>query len=344
MELINKISMNKIPFILLLLCFITSCSKDSDSENNGTTYNYYYPTDETAITASEIGAGTGTLDPKGIAIANNKLYICNGDVLEIFDATTLKYIKTISNYTKGTTTIALTKLSSVSIDNGRIYVGSVDSRLFVFDESTTAGISTVGNGQWWNTFVHVFGVVVKDGLVFVKEKETSIKVFETSQITENSNWDLKPIAKLNTLNGFDQVYSLDVVLGNLVVAGRDAKSYLYYNIANIKANAANSLVEPIKPTTAPFSDAKPIAISFSENWAITTENVGSVNYLRLYPKEEFMNKNYSPRINANDIMGANPFGSVVSTAQFNDRIFLSDNTNKRIRVIKLNSSTITEQK
>ncbi|MET0944478.1 MAG: hypothetical protein ABWY22_03640 [Flavobacterium sp.] len=336
--------MNKIPLILLLLCLITSCSKDSDSENNGTTYNYYYPSDETGITAREIGAGTGTFDPKGIAIANNKLYICNGDVLEIFDATTLKYIKTISNYTKGTTTIALTKLSSVSIDNGRIYVGSVDSRLFVFDESTTTGISTVGNGQWWNTFVHVFGVVVKDGLVFVKEKETSIKVFETSQITENSNWDLKPIAKLNTLNGFDQVYSLDVVSGNLIVAGRDAKSYLYYNIANIKANAANSLVEPIKPTTAPFSDAKPIAISFSENWTITTENVGSVNYLRLYPKEEFMNKNYSPRINANDIMGANPFGSVVSIAQFNDRIFLSDNTNKRIRVIKLNSSTITEQK
>lgn len=343
MELKNKISVNKIPFVLLLLCLITSCSKDSDSANNNTTYNYYYPTDETAITASEIGNGTGALDPKGIAIANNKLYICNGDVLEIFDATTLKYIKTITNYTKGTTTIALTKISSVCIDNGRIYVGSRDSRIFVFDENTNGGISTVGDGQWWNTFVHVFGLVAKDGLLFVKEKETSIKIFETSQITENSNWDLKPIAKLNTLNGFDQVYSLDVVAGNLVVAGRDAKSYLYYNIANIKANTASSLVEPIKPTTAPFSDAKPIAISFSQSWAITTENVGSVNYLRLYPKEEFMNKNYSPRINANDIMGVNPFGSVVSVAQMNDRIFLSDNTNKKIRVIKLNQSTITEQ-
>lgn len=344
MELINKISMNKIPFILLLLCLFTNCSKDTDGENSGTTYSYYYPTDETAITASEIGTGTGAFDPKGIAVANNKLYICNGDVLEIFDATTLKYIKTISNYTKGTTTIALTKISSVSIDKGRIYVGSRDSRLFVFDENTNAGISTVGDGQWWNTFVHVFGVVVKDGLIFVKEKETSIKVFETSQITENSNWDLKPLAKLNTLNGFDQIYSLDVVSGNLVVAGRDAKSYLYYNIANIKANAANSLDEPIKPTTAPFSDAKPIAISFSENWAIATENIGSLNYLRMYPKEEFMKKNYTARINANDIMGVNPFGSIVSVAEMNDRIFLSDNTNKKIRVIKLNHSTITEQK
>ncbi|MNY58583.1 hypothetical protein D3C86_1949320 [compost metagenome] len=57
-----------------------------------------------------------------------------------------------------------------------------------------------------------------------------------------------------------------------------------------------------------------------------------------------MNKNYSPRINANDIMGVNPFGSVVSVAQMNDRIFLSDNTNKKIRVIKLNQSIITEQK
>lgn len=344
MELKTKTNMNKIPFILLLLCLFTNCSKDSDGENNGTTYKYYYPTDEAVITSSQIGAGTGALDPKGIAVANNKLYVCNGDVLEIFDATTLKYIKTITNYTKGATTIALTKLSSVCVDNGRIYVGSVDSRLFVFDETTNVGISTVGNGQWWQTFVHVFGVVAKDGLVFVKEKETSIKVFETSQITETSDWNLKPIAKLNTLNGFDQIYSLDIASGNLIVAGRDAKSYLYYNIADIKANAANSLIEPIKPTTAAFSDAKPIAISFSEEWAIATENIGSLNYLRLYPKEEFMNKNYTARINANDIMGANPFGSIVSTAQLNDHIFLSDNTNKRIRVIKLNSSTITEQK
>jgi hypothetical protein len=344
MELKNKISMNKIPFILLLLCLFTSCSKDSEATNEAGGYKYYYPTDEATITASEIGNGTGTFDPKGIAVANNKLYICNGDVLEIFDATTLKYIKTITNYTKGTTTIALTKLSSVCVDNGRIYVGSLDSRLFVFDESTNAGINTVGNGQWWQTFVHVFGVAVKDGLVFVKEKETSIKVFETAQITETSDWNLKPLAKLNTLNGFDQIYSLDVVAGNLVVAGRDAKSYLYYKIADIKANAANSLTEPIKPTTAPFADAKPIAVSFTEDWAVTAENVGSLNYLRLYPKEEFINKNYTPRINANDIMGANPFGSIVSTALLNDRIFLSDNTNKKIRVIKLNHSSITEQK
>ena len=336
--------MNKIPVILLLLCLITSCSKESDTTDDTLTYKYYYPTDEATITADKITAGSGAFDPKGIAIANNKLYICNGDVLEIFDATTLKYIKTISNYTKGSTTIALTKLSSVCIDNGRVYVGSVDSRLFVFDETTNAGISTVGNGQWWNTFVHVFGVTVKDGLVFVKEKETSIKVFETSQITETSDWNLKPIAKLNTLNGFDQIYSMNVDSGNLVVAGRDAKSYLYYNIVNIKANAANSLIEPTKPSTELLADAKPIAVSFSAEWAITSETVGSLNYLRLYPKEEFMDKKYIPRINANDILGANSFGSVVSTAILNDRIFISDNTNKKIRIIKLNHSTITEQK
>jgi hypothetical protein len=42
-------------------------------------------------------------------------------------------------------------------------------------------------------------------------------------------------------------------------------------------------------------------------------------------------------------MGANPFGGIVSMIQLNDRLFLSDNTNKKIRVIKLNQSTITEQ-
>ncbi|TRX38939.1 PQQ-like beta-propeller repeat protein [Flavobacterium sp. ZT3R18] len=344
MELTNQINMNKIAFFIALLCLFTNCSKDSYEAFEPTNYNYYYPTDEATITASQIGDGTGKLDPKGIAIANDKLYICNGDVLEVFNAKTFAFIKTIKNYTKGATTIPLTKLSSVSVDNGRIYLGSVDSRLFVIDEKTNLGINTVGNGQWWQTFVHVFGVVVKDGLVFVKEKNTTIKVFETSQITDNSNWNLTPIAELNTLEGYDEIYSMDVASGNLVVAGRNAKSYLYYNIANIRSNATNSLVTPINPTATPFADAKPIAVAFSTDWAVTSEKVGNVNYLRLYPKEEFVNKTYTPRINAADVMGANPFGSIVSTAQLNDRLFLADNTNQKIRIIKLNQTTIAEQK
>lgn len=343
MGIIKKIKMNKIAFFILLLCIFTSCSKDDSNEIATTSYDYFYPTNDASIRATEIGTGTGTLDPKGITIANNKLYICNGDVLEIFDALTLKYIKTITAYAKGATTIPFTKLSSVSVDSGRIYIGSVDSRLFVLDENTNLGINTVGNGQWWQTFVHVFGVVVKDGLVFVKEKEKSIKIFETSQITETSNWNLTPFAKLNTLNGFDEIYSMDVSSGNLVVAGRDAKSYLYYNISTIRDNAASSLTKPIEPGTKPF-DAKPIALTFSEDWAIASENLGGINYLKIYPKTEFLDNTFTPRINVSDILGENPFGTIVSVAQLGDRIFLSDNTNKKIRIIKLNKSSITEYK
>jgi hypothetical protein len=342
MELTNQINMNKIAFFIALLCLFTNCSKDSYETFEPTNYNYYYPTDEAVITASQIGNGTGKLDPKGIAIANDKLYICNGDVLEVFNAVTLNYIKTITNYTKGATTIPLTNLTSVCIDNGRIYLGG-ESRLFVFDEITNLGISTVGNGQWWQTFVGVYGVAVKDGLLFVKEQNTSIKVFQTSQITETSIWNLTPIAKLNTLKGYKEIYSMDIADGNLVVAGRDAKGYLYYNIADILTNASNSLVTPINPTVTPFTDAKPLAVAFSTDWAVTSENIGNLNYLRLYPKEEFVNKTYIPRINAPDVMGENPFGNVVSTAQLKNRLFLADNTNKKIRIIKLNQSTIAEQ-
>lgn len=342
MEITYKTIMSKISFLLALLCLFTNCSKDSTSAEP-TAYNYFYPTDEASITVAQIGNGTGTFDPKGITIANEKLYVANGNVLEIFNAVTLTHIKTITEYKKGTTTIPLTEITSVSVDKGRIYIGSRESRLFVIDETTNAGISVLGNGQWWQTFVHVFGVVAKDGLVFVKEKETSIKVFESAQITETSDWNLKPIAKLNTLNGFDQIYSMDVDAGNLIVAGRDAKSYLYYNIEAIKANAAKSLTEPLKPETATF-DAKPIAVSFTKDWAITSENSGSNNYLRLYPKPDFMKRIFTASVNTSDILGQNPFGSIVGVAQLDDRLFLSDNTNKKIRVLKLNKSIITEQR
>ena len=343
MELTNKIKMNKIAFFILLLCVFTNCSKDS-FDGTSPNHNYYYPTDEAAITASQIGDGKGALNPNGITVANDKLYVCNGDVLEVFNAQTLVHLKTITNYTKGASTVAFAKLTSVSIDNGRIYIGSAESRLFVIDEVTNAGISILGNGQWWNTFVHVFGVVVKDGLVFVKEKETSIKVFLVSQITDKSEWNLAPFAKLNTLKGFDEIYSMDVADGNLVVAGRNAKGYLYYNIAGIRANAAYSLKAPIAPVVKTFSDANPLAVAISADWAITSESVGNLNYLRLYPKKEFMDKVYNPRVNASDIMGQNNFGNIVSVAQLNDRLFLSDNANKKIRVVKLNKSAITEQR
>jgi len=340
MELKYKLYMKHILPLILALCLFTNCSKDDATSKD---YTYYYPTDEASITNENIPGSTEAFDPKGIALSNEKLYVVNGNVLEIFNAVTLAHIKTIKEYTKGTTTIPLTSLTSVSVDNGRIYLGTTESRLFVFDETTNAGISTVGNGQWWQTFVHVFGVVAKDGLVFVKEKEKSIKVFETSQITETSDWNLKPIAKLNTLNGYTEIYSMDVFDGNLVVGGRDAKSYLYYNIAKIKANAANSLTTPIEPEKVQFVDIKPIAVSFSKDFAVTSENVGSVSYLKLYPKADFIKMNYKAVLSVSDILGQNAFGTIVGTAQLDDRIFLSDNTNKKIRVIKLNKSTIAEQ-
>lgn len=336
--------MKNIPFIILLICLFTSCSEDTPDTNPKTTtdYDYFYPTDTATIEASHIGNGKGTLEPKGIAIANEKLYICNGDVLEVFNAITFDYIKTIKEYTKGTTTIPFSRLSSVCIDNGRIYIGSINSRLFIIDEITNKGINTVGNGQWTQTFVHVFGVTVKEGLVFIKEKESTIKVFETSQITETSNWNLTPIAKLNTLTGWDEIYSMDVEDGNLIVAGRDAKSYLYYNISSIRANALNSIKEPIKPEIAPVQ-TKPIAINFNTDWAITSENILNLNYIRLYKKSEFLKKEYEPIVNTFDIMGIKPFGTILSTAQLGDHIFLSDDTNKIIRILKLNKSTISEQ-
>lgn len=343
MELRNKIKMKKIAFFIVLLCVFTNCSKDS-YDGTSPNHTYYYLSNEASITATQIGDGTGTLDPKGIAVSNDKLYVCNGNVLEVFNANTLAHIKTITKFTKGETTIEFVNLTSIAIDNGRIYIGTKESRLFVIDEVTNAGISVLGNGSWSATFVHVYGVVVKDGLVFVKEFDKTIKVFETSQITDKSNWNLAPIAKLNTLTGGYIEYSMAVTDGNLVVAGRDTKGYLYYNIAGIRSNAAASLKAPIVPVVVPFKEAKPSAVAIDADWAVTSENVGNSNFLRLYPKKEFMDKTYNPRVNVTDVMGQNNFGSIVSIAQVNDRIFISDNTNKTIRVIKLKRSEITEQR
>ncbi|MGL2995064.1 hypothetical protein [Flavobacterium sp. TSSA_36] len=332
-------------YIYLAFLFVfASCSKDSDAVYEPTNHSYYYLSNETNIKANQIIGGNGTLEANAITIANNKLYICNGDVLEIFDATTLAYLSSIKNFTKGTTTIPFTKLSSISIDNNRIYLGSIDSRIFVLDEKTLSGINTIGNGQWWQTFVHVFGLKAKDGYLFVKEKNNSIKVFPTAQITETSNWNLAPIAKLNTLKGGTEIYSMDVSNGNLIVAGQSANGFLHYNIKDIEKNATSSLTVPILPNTKTLTDNLPLSVAFSDEWAITTEKIKGTNYIRLYPKNIFLDQNYTPTINNSDIMGENAFNSITNCALLKDRLFVADNTNQVIRVLKLNKVTIAEQK
>ena len=338
MEIIRLHNLSKVAILFLLI--LGSCSKDDEIIQE---YNYHYINYEAKITAQQIGDGSGTFDPKAIAISNDKLYICNGNVLEVFNAQSLQHIKTINSYTKGETNIEFTNLTSIAVDSSRIYIGSKDSRLFVMDKNTEEEISVVGNGQWWNTFVHVFGVTVGDGLVFVKEKENSIKVFEASQITQTSDWNLAPIAKLNTVQGSAVEYSMGVENGKLVAAGRNAEAFLYYNISDILSKAESSLTTPLLPSYEPNKGVKPFAVKFTDHWAVTSEKVGSSNYLRLYPKTEFLNKSYNPQVSAYDIMGENTFGEILAVEQLGDRIFIADNTNQEIKVIKLKTSSITER-
>lgn len=338
MELIRLHNISKIGILLFLI--LGSCSKDDDIIEE---HNYHYIKLNAKITADQIGDGSGALDPKGIAISKDLLYVCNGDVLEVFNAQSLHHVKTITSYTKGSASIKFASLTSIAIDSGRIYLGSTESRLFVLDESTGTGINVVGNGQWWTTFVHVFGVTVGDGLVFVKEKQNSIKVFETSQITETSDWNITPIAKLNTINGGTEVYSMGVEDGNLVVAGRNTEAFLYYNTSEIIANAQVSMTTPILPAYEPYEGVKPTAIDFTEDWAITSEKVGSNSHLRFYPKHEFTKKGFIAEVDALDVMGGNPFGEIYSIAQLGHRVFLSDNSNQQIMVIQLETSSIIER-
>jgi hypothetical protein len=335
---INKIYQ----YIIVLIASITlfSCS-DDDVKLIST--NFYYLTDEHEITVNNI---TGQdLKPTAMAISGEKLYVCNNNEVLVFDLNNYDLINTITTYKKGNTEIQFNNLSSIYIHNGKIYIGSIESRLFILDESTYDGFSVLGNGQWWNTFVHVFGVAVSDEYIFVKEKEQIIKVFDLKTITETSNWNLPPVAKLTTNTGGTEYYNLKIQDENLVVAGQNAGSYLYYNIESVKRNAEKSLEknQEIKPRTASLNSFKPIAVTFTEQWAVSIENNGNTNFIKMYPKQDFMYTKYNAVISNSNSIGQPNFGTLVDVVTYNDLIIVSDNSNKKVRILKLKSSSIQEK-
>ena len=316
----------------------------SDDDGNLISTEFYYLTEEAEIT--EKNTPNNNLNPSAIFITNDKLYICNGNELLVYDALNYSLITSVTKFKKGTTEIALTKLTSINIHGGKIYLGSNDSRLFVLDQENYDGITFLGNGQWWQTFVHVFGVAVSDELLFVKEKDQSIKVFETIAINENTPWNLKPIALLTTNAGGTENYNMKIEDGNLVVAGRNANSYLYYNFNSIKSNASKSLegaANRIKPRVESLKPSKPIAVSFDDKWAISIEEASGTKYIKMFPKQDFMYMKYNPVISNSNAIGQPNFQDITDISKNGDLIYVTNRTNKRIQILRLKSSKIQEK-
>src|SRR5690606_29174494 len=111
MEIIRLRNLSKVAILFLLI--LGSCSKDDDMIQE---YNYHYINFEAKITAQHIGDGSGTFDPKAIGSSNGKLYICNGTVVEVFNAQSQQHVATINSYTKGETDIEFTNLTSIAVD------------------------------------------------------------------------------------------------------------------------------------------------------------------------------------------------------------------------------------
>ena len=334
MELIKKILS-----LLIITIFFVSCEKDNEDLISTT---FYYPVDDYIINGATFNNANFT--PSAIAVSNNNLYICNKTSIEIFDLLTKRKKGSIKKYKKNNTEIQLSSLTSIAIHNNRIYVGSQESRLFIFDQNSFEGINMLGNGQWWQTFVHVFGVAVNDEYIFVKEKNNSVKVFKTPEVNTESSWNPTPFAKLDLKSGGTENYSMTVQDGNLVIAGNSSKSYLYYNLNHITANASRSIENPLEPRQTAFDNTKPTAISFSKEWAATGEIENNKNYLRVYPTNQFMFLKYNnPIISSTNIIDSSAFGYIGSTAIFEDSILILDTTNKNIRVLKIKKAAITEQ-
>lgn len=195
-------------YILLLACVMTGvrCTEGSESpanldyeKANYTSYWYYNYEALDIVDYETLGLETATqFNPFTVIERGDTLFVANaggGSSLIVFDKKNSKPLKTVSTWTvAGAEKKFLSLIEAMAVTENRLYVSERSNLIHVFGLPDMEYITCIGTGSFnaaASPVCNVQALVVKDGLVFARDKTGPISIYKEADVTPGNYQKIK---------------------------------------------------------------------------------------------------------------------------------------------------------
>jgi hypothetical protein len=197
-DIINRLS------IVAMIAFMASCSSESPTPNvttpevpdkeevveKYTTYTYYSYESQEELTASNLkfdSAGE-TFTPYTIACLGDTLFVSNNGgnsySFVAYSMSKKSVLKKIERFTAGgNDTTFISQIEAIVPYDGKLYVAERQSRIHVFSLPDLEYITCIGNGNWAAQVFQSQALIIKDGIIYSRDKNSEVSLYKTSEAT-----------------------------------------------------------------------------------------------------------------------------------------------------------------
>lgn len=231
-------------------------------------YWYYSYEADRILTASDLSLEN--LTPYTLANMGDTLFVANNadKSLIVFDTEKGKILKTLSAWKfKGTDVQKKfdDNIEAIVPAGDRLYVTDKASRIYCFALPSFECIGCIGNGQYWNAVFQSQAAAVAEGLVFSRDKDGTVSLYEEDRIEMNFEnvpryRRSKAVGAVN--NNFATHSMRQDGLGHMLLTDYNQKKIHLLDIQTAKMMEDNTSID--KPEAAIAADFNPTGIAVTE--------------------------------------------------------------------------------
>lgn len=267
------------------------------------------------------GATAESFSPKDVCTDDGRVYILNNaanhysiEVFEIKDGK-LTHSHSIKSWQfNGNEQTFAGEPNGITVSHGKLYVTSAESRTFIFDAASLQCYTCIGTGTWGDggaQTVHAFDVMVRRGMVFIRDKR-KVCIFKEEDVTPQNYPTICRYSQTSNLGEAMGTYGLAMDKSGMLYTTHYGNKAIYgFDIAAMRAS---SVVKPAV-TLALKANVYDIAI-FNGRMFVTLNS--KQRLVELNPQDGSIINDYT-QTGEHDFSGAEKFSISRSTLFITDR-------------------------
>ena len=336
-----------ISIFILLGMAITSCAPAEDNneyeteeqnpEDANNIYWYYSYEAEDLLTPDKFGMTAGEFSPYTVAHWGDTLFVANSGtagysvfLFSMKSGRTIKNLKTWIFKGEEKSFNSGSSIDAIVPTGNRLYVVERQSLIHVFSMPSLEYISCIGDGVWSHQVFQAQAMIVKDGLIFARDKDSNISIYKETDVTQENYQNVnrwKQAKGTGSANNSFMPHSMVInEEGNIMLTDYESRCIRTLNTSLVTENMENGNnidIDSERITT----DFKPKTFAINKDKIYVT---GDNNIINVYDRKT---KQWGNGFNS---INGYTFGQPIRIYAQNDSVFwISDIATDRQTVVKM---------